>query len=67
MEEVERTNAINYLAPVLFMKKIKNLKHIVNICSACSVVPGMKISAYSASKHQLWGYHNCLRMELKLL
>lgn len=65
MEDVIKTNTVNYLAPVLLIQELKEVNHIVNIGSAASVVQGMKITSYSASKHAIWGFHNSLRMEYK--
>lgn len=41
--------------------------HIVNIGSVLSVIYGLKVPAYVASKHALYGFHNSLRAELKLV
>ncbi|CAD8089813.1 unnamed protein product [Paramecium primaurelia] len=67
IEDVIKTNTINYLAPAMLTQEFikDNINHIVNIGSAASIVQGMKITAYSASKHAMWGFHNALRMELK--
>lgn len=65
MDDVIKTNTINYLAPVMLIKELNEVNHIVNIASAASIVQGMKITSYSASKHALWGFHTSLRMEYK--
>jgi all-trans-retinol dehydrogenase (NAD+) len=37
----------------------------VNIASIGSCIAGLKVSEYVPSKHALWGFHHCLRQELK--
>ena len=61
---------VNYIAPVSLIKKFYPLMmeqdkgHIINISSAASIVPSLKMSEYCASKAALSGYHNALRLEI---
>lgn len=62
---------INYMAPVSLIKKVyplmlsKDKGHIVNISSASSIAPNIKMSEYCASKAALSGFTNALRLEIK--
>jgi len=44
----------------------RNKGHIVNVSSVASLTAGIKMSDYCASKAALTGFHNALRLELKL-
>ncbi|CAD8105057.1 unnamed protein product [Paramecium sonneborni] len=71
-ENLQLTHAVNYFAPVLLTKLLipkmeaQKFGHIVNIGSVLSIITGLKVVAYCASKHALLGFHNSLRVELKL-
>ncbi|CAD8089821.1 unnamed protein product [Paramecium primaurelia] len=71
-QDLQLTHAVNYLAPVLLTKLLipkmeaQKFGHIVNIGSVLSIITGLKVAAYCASKHALLGFHNSLRVELKL-
>jgi short-subunit dehydrogenase len=61
-----KTMAVNYLAPVHMTLSLKdNLKgHVVTIASVAALLRGLKLTSYCASKHAIYGFHNCLRVEL---
>lgn len=43
----------------------RNIGHIVNVASSVAVTPGIKVSEYVGSKHAIYGFHECLRNELR--
>lgn len=62
---------VNTIAPMILTRlilpyMIENKKgHIVFIASVASINHGLKLSDYVASKHAIYGFNNCLRLELK--
>ncbi len=62
---------VNYFGPVSLINKflpimVKNNEGMIcNVASAVAVCYGFKTCEYVASKHAIYGFHNCLRLELK--
>jgi all-trans-retinol dehydrogenase (NAD+) len=61
-----KTIQVNYLAPVHLTVALRDILkgHIVTIASVASLLRGHKLTSYVASKHAIYGFYNCLRVEL---
>ncbi len=61
-----KTFAVNYLAPVHMTIQLKPLLkgHVVTIASIASLLRGNNLTSYAASKHAIYGFFNCMRVEL---
>jgi all-trans-retinol dehydrogenase (NAD+) len=72
-EEIERTFAVNALAPVRITHAFlpgmleRNRGHIVNISSAAGIVGSARLVDYCASKSALFGFDEALRIDLRRL
>lgn len=57
---------VNYIAPAYLTIALKDVLkgHIVTIASVASLLRGNKITSYVASKHAIYGFYNCMRVEL---
>ena len=70
-DEIQRTIAINALAPMHVAREImpdmiaRNEGHICNIASAAGLLANPRMSAYAASKWAVIGWSDSLRVELK--
>ncbi|MEB3100453.1 SDR family NAD(P)-dependent oxidoreductase [Ferviditalea candida] len=70
MEQFEQMMDVNYLGTVRCTKAVLPYMldaqngHIINIASMAGKIGSAKSSAYSATKHAVIGFTNCLRQEL---
>jgi all-trans-retinol dehydrogenase (NAD+) len=70
-EEIQRTMAINALAPMQLAREIlpgmleRGRGHVVNIASAAGMISNPGMSVYCASKWALIGWSDSLRIELE--
>jgi len=72
-KEIEKTMAINAIAPMLITKQFlqgmlnQNSGHICNIASSAGIISNPKMSVYAASKWSIIGWSDSLRLEMKQL
>lgn len=70
LSEIESMMDVNYMGTVRCTKAVlphmlkQGSGHIVNIASMAGKIGSAKSSGYSASKHAVLGFTNCLRQEL---
>jgi uncharacterized protein len=70
LEEIEGMMDVNYMGTVRCTKAVLPLMlerrsgHIVNIASMAGKIGSAKSTGYSATKHAVLGFTNCLRQEL---
>ena len=70
IDEIERTMAVNTIAPMVIALQVlpdmiaRNSGHICNIASAAGLLSNPKMSVYAASKWAMIGWSDSVRIEL---
>ncbi|KRX02516.1 hypothetical protein PPERSA_11856 [Pseudocohnilembus persalinus] len=70
IDEIQKTYTVNCQGPISVIRQIlpsmieKNKGQIVSVTSMASVLPGVKMTEYCASKSALNMFHQALRMEM---